>query len=42
MLWMGTVCGCTEYVGVKWVGKVCKSTDIFVSLIIVNFEKYEI
>ena len=22
MLWVGTVCGCTEYVGMKWVGKV--------------------
>ena len=23
MLWVGTVCGCIKYVGVKWVGKVC-------------------
>ena len=22
-LWVGTVCGCIEYVGLKWVGKVC-------------------
>ena len=22
MLWVGTLCGCTEYVGMKWVGKV--------------------
>ena len=21
--WVGTVCGCIEYVWLKWVGKVC-------------------